>query len=39
MTKRMLLLGATGRAGRLALEYALSQGIELVRSTPAISER
>ena len=30
MTKRILLLGATGRTGRLALEYALSQGIELL---------
>jgi hypothetical protein len=30
MTGRILLLGTTGRTGRLALEYALSQGIELL---------
>ena len=30
MSRRILLLGATGRTGRLALEYALSQGIELL---------
>jgi uncharacterized protein YbjT (DUF2867 family) len=28
MAKRILLLGATGRTGRLALEYTLSQGME-----------
>jgi uncharacterized protein YbjT (DUF2867 family) len=40
MTKRILLLGATGRTGRHVLEYALSQGIEvaaLVRRTAAIT--
>lgn len=40
MTGRILLLGATGRTGRLALEYALSQGIEvaaLVRNAAAIT--
>lgn len=40
MAKRILLLGATGRTGRLALEYALSQGLEvtvLVRRPAAIT--
>ncbi|HLY96230.1 MAG TPA: NAD(P)H-binding protein [Sideroxyarcus sp.] len=40
MTKRILLLGATGRTGRLALEYALSQGLAvtaLVRRPEAIT--
>ncbi|ADE11169.1 NAD(P)-dependent oxidoreductase [Sideroxydans lithotrophicus] len=40
MSKRILLLGATGRTGSLALEYALSQGLEvaaLVRRPQAIS--
>lgn len=42
MTGRILLLGATGRTGRLALEYALSQGMEvsaLVRNAAAITAR
>jgi putative NADH-flavin reductase len=42
MTKRILLLGATGRTGRLVLEYALAQGLEvtaLVRRPAAISVR
>jgi uncharacterized protein YbjT (DUF2867 family) len=39
MSRRILLLGATSLNGRLVLEYALSQGVELVRSTPAISGR
>ncbi|TAJ77649.1 MAG: hypothetical protein EPO42_09480 [Gallionellaceae bacterium] len=29
MTRRILLLGATGCTGRLALEYVLSQGMEV----------
>ena len=40
MSKRILLLGATGRTGSLALEYALAQGLEvtaLVRRPDAIS--
>lgn len=40
MTRRILLLGATGCTGRLALEYVLSQGMEvaaLVRSAAAIT--
>lgn len=40
MTKRILLLGATGRTGRLVLEYALSQGLKvtaLVRRPTAIT--
>ena len=40
MAKRILLLGATGRTGSLALEYALSQGLEvtaLVRCSAAIT--
>ena len=40
MTKRILLLGATGRTGSLALEYALAQGFEvtaLVRRPDAIA--
>ncbi len=40
MAKRILLLGATGRTGSLALEYALSLGLEvvaLVRRAAAIS--
>ena len=39
MVKRILLLGATGRTGSLALEYALAQGLEvtaLVRRPEAI---
>ena len=39
MIKRILLLGATGRTGRLALEYALAQGLAvtaLVRRPEAI---
>ena len=39
MVKRILLLGATGRTGRLALEYALAQGLAvtaLVRRPEAI---
>lgn len=42
MTGRILLLGATGRTGRLSLEYALSQGMEvsaLVRNAAAITAR
>jgi uncharacterized protein YbjT (DUF2867 family) len=42
MAKRILLLGATGRTGRLVLEYALSQGLEvvaLVRRPAAITLR
>ena len=42
MGKRILLLGATGRTGSLALEYALSQGLEvtvLVRNPAAITVR
>ncbi len=40
MIKRILLLGATGRTGRLALEYALAQGLEvtaLMRRPAAIT--
>ena len=40
MTKRILLLGATGRTGRLVLDYALAQGLEvtaLVRRPAAIT--
>jgi len=40
MVKRILLLGATGRTGSLALEYALAQGLEvtaLVRRPGAIA--
>jgi putative NADH-flavin reductase len=40
MAKRILLLGATGRTGRLVLEYALSQNLEvtaLVRRAAAIT--
>jgi len=40
MAKRILLLGATGRTGSLALEYALAQGFEvtaLVRRPQAVS--
>jgi len=40
MAKRILLLGATGRTGCLALEYALEQGLEvtaLVRRPAAIT--
>ncbi len=40
MTQRILLLGATGRTGRLVLEEALSRGLEvvaLVRSPEALT--
>lgn len=42
MAKRILLLGATGRTGSLALEYALSQGLQvtaLVRRPDAVNAK